>query len=51
MKDKVIESLISIEHTRTTSMLADPLTNKLTYLCVSRTRHPHGIVKSLESLF
>ena len=29
MKEKVVESLISVEHTPTTSMLADPLTKGL----------------------
>ena len=33
VKDKVIESLISVEHTPTTSMLADPLT-KVLHICV-----------------
>ena len=49
VKEKVAESLISVEHTPTTSMLANPLTKG--YLCVSRTRHPHEIVRSLQSLF
>ena len=50
VKDKVVESLILVEHTPTTSMLVDPLTKGLP-ICVSRTRHPHGIVRSIESLF
>ena len=51
VKEKVAESFISIEHTPTTSMLINPTNQRLTYLCVSRTRHLHGIVRSLESLF
>ena len=51
VKEKVAESLISVEHTPTTSMLVDPLNQRLTYLCVSKTRHPHGVVRSLKSLF
>ena len=47
VKEKIAESFISVEHMPTTSMLADPLTK----VCVSRTRHPHEIFKSLESLF
>ena len=47
VKEKVGESLISIEYMPTTSMLADPLTKDFTYLCVSKTGHPHGIVRSL----
>ena len=47
VKVKVEESLISIEYMPTTSMLADPLTNDFTYLCVSRTGHPHEIFRSL----
>ena len=32
VKEKVVDSLISIEHTPTTSMLVDPLTKGLFYL-------------------
>ena len=45
VKKKVVESLISIEHTHI------PINQRLTYLCVLRTRHPHEIVRSLNSLF
>ena len=41
VKDKVAESIISVEHTD----------QRFTYLCVSITHHPNGIVRSLESLF
>ena len=47
---KDAKSFISIEHTPTTSTL-EPTNQRLTYLCVSRTRHPHKIVRSLDSLF
>ena len=51
MKEKVVESLISVEHTPTTSIFVGPTNQRLVYLCVSRTRHPHEIVRSLKSLF
>ena len=41
VKEKVAESLISVEHTN----------QRFTYLCVSITHHPHGIVRSLNFLF
>ena len=50
VKEKVAYSLILVEHTPTTSMLANPLTKYL-LICVSRSRHPYGIVRSLDSLF
>ena len=51
VKEKVAESLILVEHTPTTSKLVDPLTKDLP-ICISRTCHPHEIVKSLkDSLF
>ena len=46
VKKKVAKSLILVEHMPITNMLA-----RLTYLCVSRPRHPHGVVRSLDSLF
>ena len=49
-KEKVAESLISVEHMPMTSILENPLT-KCLHICVSITRHPHGIVSSLDSLF
>ena len=39
MKEKVVESLISIEHMPTTSMLADPLTKGLS-ICVFQNTSP-----------
>ena len=33
VKEKVVESLITIEHTATSSMLADPLTKGLPIVC------------------
>ena len=50
VKEKVVESPISVEHTPTINMLADLLTKGLP-ICVSKTRHSHDIVRSLYSLF
>ena len=51
VKEKVVESLFSVEHMPTTSMLADPLTKDLPICVFQEHVTPHGIVKSLESLF
>ena len=37
VKEKVAESLISLEHTPTTSMLANPLTKGLPFVCFKNT--------------
>ena len=50
-KEKVSESLISVEHMPTTSMLANPLTKGLPICVFQEHITPHGIVRSLESLF
>ena len=49
VKEKVVESLILVEHMPTNVGIT--INQWLSYLCVSRTRHTHGIVRSLESLF
>ena len=46
VKEKVIESLIDIEHMSTKSMLANPLTKGLP-ICVSGTCISNGVVGSL----
>ena len=51
VKEKVVESLVSVEHTPTTSMLVDPLTKGLP-ICVFQEHVTRmGFVRSLESFF
>ena len=37
VKEKVVESLISVKHTPTTSMLVDPLTKTYLFVCFKNT--------------